>query len=287
MKSAPVSVRRLISKLAAAEEETRRRRILAPCLPGGLIRVKVEGLILTLRASPADFEGWGVFRAAGDRMAELEEEADLPSVLRYLERLRPLRAWLVSPLQRRTWVAYPAAESDARQRGWRARPFAVHLVGEASAFDRVVARHDGRSWWFEEQDRRSDPRTADRLREALGDGVAPDDLRVPGLTPELRTAYTLAARKDEGLEAVRVQRSDEERLRRALEVGGGELHGFVDHGDYWTVDWSTGEGTRHTSAISREQLTVLSAGICLDERDPDFDLESLVGVMEGSDDYEW
>jgi len=282
-----VSVRRLISKLAAAEERIRRRRILAPCLPGGLIRVKVSGLILTLRVSPADFEGWGVFRAVDDRVAELEEEADLPSVLRYLERLRPLRAWLLSPLQRRTWVAYPASESDARQRGWRAGPFPVHLVDEASAFDRVVARCDGRSWWFGELDRRSDPRTADRLREAQAEGVAPDDLRVSGLTPELRTAYALATRRDEGLEAVRVQRSDEERLRQALEVGGGVLHGFVDHGDYWTVDWSTGEGARHTSAVSRDQLTVLSAGICLDDRDSDFDLESLVGVMEGSDEYGW
>lgn len=282
-----MSVRRLVAKLAAAEEEVRRRRILAPCLPGGLIRVKVSGLILTLRASPVDFEGWGIFRAVDDRVAELEEEADLPSVLRYLERLRPLRAWLLSPLQRRTWVACPASESDARQRGWRARPFAVHLVSEASAFDRVVARHDGRSWWFGELDRRSDPRMADTLRDALAEGVVPDDLRVSGLTPELRTAYALAARKDKGLERVREQTSDEERLRRALAVGVGELHGFVDHGSYWTVEWSTGAGQRHTSAISRDQLTVLSAGICLDDRDSDFDLESLVGVMEGSDDYGW
>jgi hypothetical protein len=97
----------------------------------------------------------------------------------------------------------------------------------------------------------------------------------------------IGPRKDEGLEGVRVQRSDEQRLRQALEVGGGELHGFVDRGDYWVVDWSTGEGARHTSAVSRDQLTVLSAGICLDDRDSDFDLESLVGVMEGSDEYGW
>lgn len=282
-----MSVRRLVAKLAAAEEEARRRRILAPCLPGGMIRVKVSGLVLTLRVSPGDFEGWGIFRAADDRVAELQEEPDLPSILRYLERLRPLRAWLCCPLRRRTWLAYPASESDARQRGWPARPFAVHLVSEASAFDRVVARHDGRSWWFGEPDRRSDPRAADQLREAQAEGVAPDELRVAGLTPELRTAYALATRKDEDLEGVRAQTSDEQRLRRALELGGGELHGFVDHGSYWTVEWSTGEGQRHTSAVSRDQLTVLSAGICLDDRDSDFDLESLVGVMEGSDEYGW
>jgi hypothetical protein len=282
-----VSIRRLIAKLAVAEEEARRGRILAPCLPGGMIRVKVSGLALTLRVSPGDFEGWGIFRAADDRVAELEEEPDLPSILRYLERLRPLRAWLCCPLRRRTWLAYPASASDARQRGGQARPFPLHLVSGASAFDRVVARHDGRSWWFGEPDRRSDPRITDQLREAQAEGVAPGELRVPGLTPELRTAYALATRKDEELEGVRAQTSDEQRLRRALEVGGGELHGFVDHGGYWTVEWSTGEGQRHTSAVSRDQLTVLSAGVCLDDRDSDFDLESLVGVMEGSDEYGW
>ena len=289
-----MSVRRLIAKLAVAEEEARRRRILAPCLPGGMIRVKVSGLVLTLRVTPEDFEGWGIFRAADDRVAELEEEPDLPSILRYLERLRPLRAWLCCPLRRRTWLAYPASESDARQRGGPARPFPLHLVSEASAFDRVVARHDGRSWWFGEPDRRSDPRTANQLRGAQAEGVAPDELRVPGLTPELRTAYTLSTAKDTLPTGARVlgqgsrpQTSDEQRLRRALEVGGGELHGFVDHGSYWTVEWSTGEGQRHTSAVSRDQLTVLSAGVCLDDRDSDFDLESLVGVMEGSDEYGW
>jgi hypothetical protein len=277
----------LISELAAAEDEVRRRRLLAPCLPGGQIRVKISDLILTLKASPADFEGWGIFRAVDDRVAELEEEADLPSVLRYLGRLRPLRAWLASPLRRRTWLAYPASESDARQRGGPARPFALHLVSEASAFDRVVARHDGRSWWFEVLDRRSDPRITDKLRGALAAVVAPDDLRVPGLTPEVRTAYALATQQDAGFESARAQRRDERRLRRALEVGGGELHGFVDHGDYWVVEWSTSDGARHQSAISRDQLTVLSAGVCLEDRDSDFDLESLVGVMEGSDGDDW
>lgn len=282
-----MSVRRLVSKLVAAEDEARRRRLLAPCLPGGRIRVKVSGLILTLRASPADFEGWGFFRAVGERTAELEEEAELPWVLQYLERLRSLRAWLACPLRGRTWLAYPAGESDARQRGWPAQPIPVHLVSEAAAFERIVARYDGRSWWCQEVDRRSDPRLPDSLRKALAELIAPDDLRLSGLTPELRTAYALATQQDPGFEGVRAQRNDERRLRRALEVGGGEFHGFVDRGDYWVVEWSTAEGHRHSSAISCDQLTVLSAGICLDDRDRDFDLESLVGVMEGSDGDGW
>jgi len=73
---------------------------------------------------------------------------------------------------------------------------------------------------------------------------------------------------------------DEKRLRQAPKLGGSELHQFQDRGDYWTVDWTTADGTRHTSAIAKDDLTVVSSGICLSGRDRDFDLQSLVGVME-------
>jgi hypothetical protein len=49
------------------------------------------------------------------------------------------------------------------------------------------------------------------------------------------------------------------------------------------VEWTTSEGLRHTSAVTKTDLTVVSSGICLSGRDRDFDLLSLVGVVEGSD----
>ncbi|MGH9822716.1 MAG: hypothetical protein ACREDR_05630, partial [Blastocatellia bacterium] len=70
-------------------------------------------------------------------------------------------------------------------------------------------------------------------------------------------------------------------LRTALDRAGGTLESTRDHGDYWTIEWTSGNGERHRSAISKTDLTVISSGICLSGRDRDFDLTSLVGVMEG------
>ena len=44
---------------------------------------------------------------------------------------------------------------------------------------------------------------------------------------------------------------------------------------------SVSYGQRHTSAIGKGDLTVISSGICLSGRARDFDLQSLVGVMDG------
>lgn len=87
--------------------------------------------------------------------------------------------------------------------------------------------------------------------------------------------YELATRQIEGFTQ---PQQDEKQLRKALQMGGGELNQFHDRSDYWTVDWTTVDGVRHSSAIAKTDLTVVSSGICLSGRDRDFDLQSLVRV---------
>ena len=73
---------------------------------------------------------------------------------------------------------------------------------------------------------------------------------------------------------------DQQQLQSALKTAGGTLLDFERRRDFWLVYWQTSSGARHRSAISRQNLTVLSSGVCLSGRDADFDLESLVGVIE-------
>ena len=106
----------------------------------------------------------------------------------------------------------------------------------------------------------------------------------------MRTCYAMLFRRAE-LERERKRlreerrrdRSDEARLRGALRFGGGDLTSYRDRGDHWLVEWTTREGNQHTSAISKRDLTVVSAGICLSGEDEKFDLQSLVGVVEGAE----
>jgi len=48
------------------------------------------------------------------------------------------------------------------------------------------------------------------------------------------------------------------------------------------VQWRTPLGSVHFSSIATEDLTVISSGICLSGEDRKFDMQSLVGVMDGA-----
>jgi hypothetical protein len=273
-------VHRLLSQLTAQEEQLRSTQFLAPCVRGGRVRTRVAGLVYTFRPKPRDFEGWAIFQPVSADTAVVTEEAGLPLVAEYLKRLPSLRLRLAHALKRQSWLAYPVNESDARQRCGEARPVAVHLVTEGAPFEVIVARWDGGAWWFEEADRRADPQDAERLRKVMRAVTPPEQVRFKGITPEMRSAYDLAAQQAQEFQALMQPRRDEARLREALRLGGGALREFHDRGDFWLVEWTTREGERHTSAIAKRELTVVSAGICLSGRDRDFDLQSLVGVIE-------
>lgn len=270
-------IQKLLHQVAAAETQLQSTQFLAPCVKGGKIRTRVAGMVYTFTPQPRSFAGWGIFQPIDQQRAALVEAADLPQIEAYLRQFQTIRLRLAHRLREQTWLAYPSHEADMRQRFKTVRPVAVHLVTEGGVFEQIIARWQGGTCWFEAIDRRADPSIVETLQTALNQLVAVDDLQFKHLTPELRSLYDLVTQYRDGF--AQPQR-DERRLRQALKLGGGELHQFQDRGDYWTVDWITADGMRHTSAIAKTDLTVVSSGICLSGRDQDFDLQSLVGVME-------
>ncbi|MGB8701560.1 MAG: hypothetical protein WCD18_19265 [Thermosynechococcaceae cyanobacterium] len=271
------NVRKLLEQLSTQAEQLRSAQFLAPCVRRGRVRTRLAGMVYTFIPQPSHFEGWGIFQPSNEQIAVLATEANLPQIETYLNALQPFRLRLVRQLQAKTWLAYPVNEADVRQRIGKVHPIPVHLVTEGSVFDPAIARFDGQSWWFEALDRRADPIIADTLRSALRQLTPPTELNFKGITPEMRSTYDLVAQSTDGLSQ---HRQDERRLQKALKTGGGSLQSFQEQEDFWTVEWTTSDGERHTSAIAKTDLTVVSSGICLSGRDRDFDLQSLVGVIE-------
>jgi hypothetical protein len=272
-----VDIHKLLNQMTSAEAQLQTTQFLAPCVKGRRVRTRVAGMVYTFTPKPFKFEGWGIFQPVDEQTATLVEGADLPQIAAYLQQLPTIRLRLAHRLQNQSWLAYPINEADIRQRFKAVKPVVVHLVTEGVAFEQVLARWNGSSCWFEEVDRRTDPAIAETLQSNLKQLIPAEELQFKGMIPEMRSLYELATQQIEGF--AQPQR-DEKRLRQALKVGGGELQQFQDRGDYWTVDWTTADGVRHTSAIAKDDLTVVSSGICLSGRDRDFDLQSLVGVME-------
>lgn len=307
-------IRNLLHQIAAQEAQLHNTQFLAPCVRGGRVRTSVANIIHTFTPQPQDFEGWGIFQPVDGKTAEVVDEPNLPQLADYLKLLKPMRLRLAYVLQGQTWLAYPVNESDMQQRLGVAKPIPVHLVTEASAFEPIIARFDGSAWWFDEIDRRAEPQPAERLRDQLRQDTMPENVRFTGMTPEMHTVYHLALQQTEVYQQrlehqrqVREQRqvqreqretprrrrhrhltnTEEGRLRDALHMGGGELRDFRDRGDFWQVEWTTRNGEHHTSAISKNDLTVISSGICLSGYDRNFDLQSLVGVIEARDNWDF
>ncbi|MFE1746829.1 hypothetical protein [Coleofasciculus sp. H7-2] len=309
-------IRNLLNQIAAQEVQLRDTQFLAPCVGGGKVRASVAGMVYTFKPQPQEFEGWGIFQPMNEKKAEMLEEANLPQVAEYLRLLKPLRLRLAYVLQGQTWLAYPVNESDMQQRLGVAKPVPVYLVTEGAVFEPAIARWDGAAWWFDELDRRADPLVAEQLKEQLRNGTEAENLRFAGMTPEMRTVYDLALQQTEEYQLRRQQQLEEERLRQmrrgtrrqqqvrqdperqafsgdesrvrdALRMGGGELEDVRDRGDFWQVEWTTRSGERQISAIAKRDLTVISSGICLSGRDRDFDLQSLVGVIEARDNWDF
>jgi hypothetical protein len=248
-------------------------------------------LVYTFHPDPPDFQGWGLFEIQDEASARYLEEPSLFQIAEYLQMFPAARLRLAYRLEGCTWLAFPAQEGDWRQRfESAARPIPIHLVNEGQEFEPIIARHMGGAWWFDEIDRRAAPEMTDKLRAVWSEKFSPDTLNFPGLTPEMRTCYSLLWRREIRLQELMARKSeaalasqDERRLRKALEFGGGVLRSFRDQGDNWLVEWQTGGGEWHVSAIAKHDLTVISAGICLSGEDRKFDLQTLVSVVEGQE----
>ncbi len=314
-------VRALISRLSQESKQLLEREIIAPLLPGGRIRTRLNGMVYEFKPK-GRFVGWGRFRPLNEREAGALGEALPWERGKYLEQFPALRVILLWPDQDRrrpgTWWALPYNESDARQRfGFSAEPLPVFLCDPgngAERFERVLARVDGKTLWFDGPDALTDPTHAEWLRDTAAN-MEQMERFLPGLAGSERLALLFWQIRQVELnnllsknertqmrgvgQQTRAQQRDwlrqearrtplERALQRALAKADATLLGFseVPAADgspgYLVVEWSEGGNRLRYRSTIDPHLSVISSGICLSGRDQDFDLTSLVSVMTDS-----
>lgn len=266
-----MSVHDLLDKLESAEESFLEAEFLAPILPGGQVRVRIAGLVCTLRVHGQVDPGWAILKPLSLEAARVVAKPSLQQVRDYL-RLFPRATLLALARSEHAWLATSARRGDTRFH--IPGPVPVQLALGVEPFQQILARFDGTHFWFEAVDRRRNPALAAYLREALALETPPGNLRKSTLSAEEREAYCLL------YQAIEAARRDkvELRLAEALAHAGAELASYVEREDAYTISFNV-DGQPYRSAVRKNDLTVLVAGICLDGQDRRFDLQSLVGVI--------
>lgn len=280
------NIRNLLSKFAAQESAFLASQFVAPKLGDGVIRVSVGGAICRMQVAPKSFVGFGVFQPTSFTQATLVREATLSERSVYLCKLPRMKV-VMAGRRGTQWVAHAAHRGATPFRMASAMP--VHFPSGALEFDVANVRYDYRQYWFEDLDVRHSPVMAAALRRALDEAIRPRDLQVPGMTPEMRSVYAELYRlRHDHLYARRIELSHQQdeirrRLASNLAHAGAELVEYAEHGDGFRVTYRV-DGRQHVSSIDKRDLTIQSAGFCLDDLDHEFDLASLVGVVrEGQD----
>lgn len=244
---------------------------LAPLVRGGTVCVRIQGIPCRFYPENREFEGWGMFQPVSPDRVRLVRKADRSLVRKYLDHLTPVELIVAdhSGSSRASIVAQPAG-SPVRVEGI----VPVHLVKEVDRFRHIVSRFDGFNFWFDRVHPGRNPATAAYLRKALHEDLEADALKRSGLLPQEKKLY------EELLKTIRKSKEsrEEQRLKKALKHGGAMLDSFRRRGEEYQVNFTL-DGNRHTTVIHHEDLTVLSAGICLSDEDEKFDLQSLVGVL--------
>jgi hypothetical protein len=266
-----MDIRKLIDKLAAEEEDFLKSSFLAPVVRNGSVCVRIQGIVCKFNPEDREFEGWGIFKPISLKKVRLQEPAQRPLVRRYLDQLTSVALIAADPAgQPPTAILAHPAGSSVKFDG----PIPVRMMAGVERFRHIIARFDGFNFWYDRIHPGRNPAQAAYLRKSLDKDWAVKKLDRPGLLPQEKQLYADLLK----LERIRREAPDRRRIRQALQHAGATLESYYKRKKAYTVTFVL-DGDRHTSRIRADDLTVLSAGICLSGEDKKFDLQSLVGVL--------
>jgi hypothetical protein len=183
---------------------------------------------------------------------------------------------LISKVNER-WLAYPFNKQSFEHRfKVSAKPFHVLVADNVESLDAATVRFDGAHFWFDSIKFTENMDKMVMLRDRVNEGnyTLPKDQ--VGLTPEELVAFKMVAsfHKQANMSSL------EQRLQNELGRYDASMEKFVERGENVEVQWKDSVTNRkYKSVFKSDDLSVVTAGICLSGGDKKFDLQSLVGVV--------
>jgi len=265
----------LIQKLSRQEEQFFCRDFVSPFVENQTsIVVKVEGVVYRLRVGSLSGAGLGIFKPTSKSSAMLVREANFDEIEQYFSKLPKLHMIVVDI---RDWVSVgvPLNASVVKQKIGLDGSAPVFLVKDVEIFDDIRVAFDGVNFWFVEPSFL----TMDLLeqKETMRKKLNSNNLNAARVKvpKNLQVAWDVALqkRKEE------LEQTVEGKIQAALESTNAKLDSIVARGDIIEVKWINNSGQPYTTCVKRDDLTVVTAGICMNDGHSRFDLKSLVSVV--------
>lgn len=242
-------------------------QFVAPILDAAVIEVFVLQDSIPYRFRVVGLQpGWYLLTPRTELHAVSERMAYPYEYFQYLGKLPRFYVIALHRLSPRTWLCVPYNVSDAEQRGWGSgEPKPLHLVRESiSPLTYVCAR-------------------------SLAGTLLYDCTVELETTANLKNARDIVAQWQRQARIEAAKKLEEERKKTTegyfsyrLSLAGAQMKNWSEFGEGFRVTW-VHDGVNRETVVERSGR-VRSAGICLSGRDGDYDLSSIVAVMEEGDD---
>lgn len=261
----------LINRFGRQEKDLlRNQEIFSSFLPTSEeIITRISNIVYRFKIQKLGRVGFGIFRAVDATTAHFIREADQDQINNYFKLLPQVKA--IFAFKTDFWYCMPQNITAYHKLGFNVVT-PVFNADNIEPLDYFVGRYDGNGIWFEYLDPNCDGNKIEALKECFKKKSLS---KLKGLTPEDEVVFNLIFKKKEEQESV----TFEGRLKALFTKKNAVLDSFRERGQELEVKWKTKSGQPYTTWVKKSNLSVISAGICLDHEDHKFDLNSLIGIV--------
>jgi len=262
----------IINRLGDKENLITEKEIISPVFYNTEIVTHIEGLIHLLKIPKTD-PGWYKFKPLNEKEAQLISSANIDEIEKYLKRLPKIRIILVykkGPI----YFGVPIKNNNFGLKMTKLLP--IYLSDDmATDFSKCICRYDGLNLWYQEIDIQADLEKSEYLNRAIKKFHNPKYIRFSGLSIEEKIAYKIKFEIDKKLK----EELNKTKIQKDIEHGGGKFLQSREKSDHIEVSYEI-NGEKFTSYVSKDPThKVITAGICLNGYDSNYDLKSIVSVI--------